>query len=406
MKKLVRPSVLVAFIACVIFGNSSFVFAQEKKPLKFFILTDLTGPVHAQIASEGWAAEDYFAWLNKQGGIEGHPVDISVIDTKYSLPLIRSAYNRIKDTKNMALNFDAISGGIEALKGEFIKDKIPAMMMTGHGPAVYPPGWVFSVMTPYDDVLCTMADWITSFWKENRKPRLALFLGDYASGRAPELAKWYCEKKGIEVVSVEYCPLQPTDSTDLLSRIRDAKPDYIFDTLMADQIKVVLRDRVRLGIKTPQVTFVFSSEVIMATVPKEAYVGYMGFQNNNSWWNADVPGVKLALDLYKKRGNQPNLTYFLSVGGCMVWEEAVRNALKKVGYDGLTGPAVYDGYMGIKQFTARGIFKDITYTKDDLRGNRWQRIAKINDDSTLSWVTDHMPTPWNLKMKAEMEKSK
>jgi len=134
-------------------------------------------------------------------------------------------------------------------------------------------------------------------------------------------------------------------------------------------------------------------------------VDYMGFQSGNTWWEKDVPGVQLAYKLYKKRGEVPTYTYTLAVGGCMVWEQAVRNALKKVGYEGLNGPAIFDGYMGIKNFTAQGIFKEVTYTKDDLRGCRWLKICKFNKDgSSLSNVTDYMPAPWNLKLKAEMEK--
>jgi len=96
------------------------------------------------------------------------------------------------------------------------------LMITGHGPALYPPSWVVATQPPYDDSLCTMADWIANNWKEKRPPRLALLLGDYASGRSPELAKWYCEKRGVKVVAVEYCALLPTDTSDLLIRTRDS----------------------------------------------------------------------------------------------------------------------------------------------------------------------------------------
>ena len=399
---------LMAAIFCVLIGNVTLSWAQQKKPIKFVILTDLTGPVHSEVAYDGWAAEDYFAWLNQQqGGIEGHLVETEVIDTKYNLPLIRSAYSRVKSYKNATFSLDALSGGIEALRGQFAIDKIPILMLTGHGPALYPPSWVVSVMPPYDDTLCTMADWIMSNWKEKRPPRLALFLGDYASGRSPELAKWYCEKKGITIVAVEYCPLLPTDTTDLLIRIRDAKPDFIFDTLMPDQSKVALRDRLKLGIKTPQVNFFFNSDTILKSVPPQACADYMGFQCVNSWWEKQVPGVQLAHTLYKKRGEFPAHTYVLALGGMMVWEQAVRNALKKVGYEALDGPAILEGYMGIKNFTAKGIFKDITYTRDDPRGSKWLKIAKFNKDgTTLSNVTDFMAAPWNLKLKEEMDKKK
>jgi branched-chain amino acid transport system substrate-binding protein len=387
---------LLAMVFCS--GN---VLAAEKGPIHFVMLTDLTGPVHSQVAPEGWAAEDYINWLNKNGGINGHPLTIEVIDTKYQLPLIRTAYARNKDRKYTTISFDALSGGIEALKSQFIKDKIPVSMYTGHGPALYPPGWVMACMPPYDDTLATYANWIKANWKEKRKPRLALLLGDYASGRSPEQAKWYCEKIGIDIASVEYVPMLPTDTSDLLVRMRDKKPDFVYDTMMPDQAKVVLRDRYRLGIKIPQANFIFNSDLIKATVPLEAYVGYMGLQCSASWWEKDVPGVKFAYKLYQHRGPIPNSTYIFSLGGVMAWVEAVKNAINKVGYEKLDGQAIYDGYMQIRNFTAMGIYKEMSYYPDDSRGSKWLKICKFNRDGSISNVTGWMEAPHNLKLKAK-----
>jgi ABC-type branched-subunit amino acid transport system substrate-binding protein len=402
-----RKRIILMLVGLTVFGGLAVTgtgFAQPKGPINFVYITDLTGPAQAQVAPLAWAMEDYFNWRNQQGGIEGHLVNIELIDTKYALPAMRTAYTRQKDRKSTTISFDSLSGGIEALKEQFAKDKIPVFMCTGHGPALYPVSWVVAMFPPYDDTLCTMADWIVAHWKEKRRPRLALLLGDYASGRSPEMAKWYVEKKGIEVVDVEYVPLLPTDTSDLLIRIRNAKPDFIFDTLMPGQVKVVLRDRLKLGIKTPQVNFVFNSFLITQTVPPEAYDGYMGFQSARSWWEKDVPGVKFAYELYKKRGKIPPYTYVAAVGGALIWEEAVRNAIKKVGFEKLDGPAILDGYLGIKKFDAMGIFKNVEYTKDDLRGTKWLKICELHKDGSITNVTDWMEAPWNLKLKAESGK--
>jgi ABC-type branched-subunit amino acid transport system substrate-binding protein len=392
----------MGFILCLAvvlcFGTAP---AAEKGPIHFAILTDLTGPAHAQVSPQGWAVEDYIKYSDKKGGINGHPLTVEVIDTKYQLPLVRTAYTRNKDRKHTTMSFDALSGGIEAMKGQFLIDKIPVLMITGHGPAVYPSSWVFGTVPPYDDYLCAYADWIKKTWKEKRNPRLALLLGDYASGRSPEMAKWYVEKIGIDMVCIEYVPLLPTDTSDILIRMRDKKPDFVFDTLMPDQCKVVLRDRFKLGIKIPQANFVYNSDLIKATVPLEAYVDYMGFQSAASWWEKDVPGVKLSYELYKNRGPIPVMTYIAAVGAAMVWVEAVKNALNKVGYEKVDGQEIYNGYMQIKNFDAMGIFKNIAYSPDDLRGNKWVKLCIFNKDGSISPLTDYYEAPHNLKLKAK-----
>ena len=396
-----RTWIVILSFAIALFLTTGTSAAAEKGPIHFVMVTDLTGPAHAQVSPQGWASEDYIKYLDKQGGINGHPLTIEVIDTKYQLPLIRTAYARNKDRKQTAMSFDALSGGIEALKGQFAQDKVPVLMITGHGPALYPASWVFGSLPGYDDYLCAYADWIKKTWKGKRKPRLALLLGDYASGRAPEMAKWYVEKIGIDLVSIEYVPLLPTDTSDILIRMRDKKPDFVFDTLMPDQCKVVLKDRFKLGIKIPQANFVYNSDLIKATVPLEAYVGYMGFQAAASWWEKDVPGVKLSYELYKKRGPIPVMTYIAAVGASMVWVEAVKNALDKVGYEKLDGQAIYDGYMQIKDFKAMGIYKGISYFPDDLRGNKWLKLCIFNKDGSVSALTDYYEAPHNLKLKAK-----
>lgn len=402
--KTSRSVAVIVIVVLLLAFNVGTSMAEKKDPINFVYITDLTGPAHAQAAPLGWAVEDYLNWRNQNGGIAGHPAVVSLIDTKYTLPLMRTAYARAKEDRHTTISFDSLSGGVEALKTQFRKDKVPVLMCTGHGPALFPVSWVVSMMPPYDDTLCTMADWIIANWKEKRKPRLALLLGDYASGRSPELAKWYCEKKGIEIVDVEYCPLMPNDTSDLLIRIRNSKPDYIYDTLMPGQVKVVLRDKLKLGITTPQVNFVFNSFLITKTVPPEAYDGYMGFQLASSWWEKDVPGVKLAYELYAKRGSVPPFAYIAAVGAAMVWEEAVKNAIESVGYDKLDGPAILNGYLGIKNFNAMGLFKNVSYSKSDLRGSKWLKICRLHKDGTASNVTDWMEAPWNLKLKADVGK--
>jgi hypothetical protein len=127
----------------------------------------------------------------------------------------------------------------------------------------------------------------------------------------------------------------------------------------------------------------------------------MGLQPAASWWETDVPGVKLSYELFKKRGPIPNGTYISAIGACMVWVEAVKNALNKVGYEKLDGQAIYDGYMQIKNFTAMGIFPGISYYPDDLRGTNKVKVCKFNNDGSISNVTDYFVAPHNLKLKAQ-----
>ncbi len=56
-----------------------------------------------------------------------------------------------------------------------------------------------------------------------------------------------------------------------------------------------------------------------------------------------------------------------------------------------------DGFMKIKDFTAMGIYKKITYTKGDLQGNKWAKDSRLNKDGSIKPVADWMVVPHNLK---------
>jgi len=130
----------------------------------------------------------------------------------------------------------------------------------------------------------------------------------------------------------------------------------------------------------------------------------MGILPSSVWFEKNLPGVKLSYELFKKRGPIPNATYIAAVGACMVWVEAVKNALNKVGYEKLDGQAIYDGYMQIKNFTAMGIFPGVSCFPGDQRGVSKRRICRFENDGSVSTVADWFDVPHNLKLKAQENK--
>ena len=88
----------------------------------------------------------------------------------------------------------------------------------------------------------------------------------------------------------------------------------------------------------------------------------------------------------------------------MIWAQEFKNRLEKVGYEKLEGPAIFDGYMKIKSFTAIGVFEEIDCTKGDRRGNNRPRISQLSKDGNVSVIQDWMVAPWNLNSKAETKR--
>ena len=213
------------------------------------------------------------------------------------------------------------------------------------------------------------------------------------------------ESKGVEVVAIEYCPWGPTSTVDQLTRIRDAKPDFMFDSQTPDMIKVSLTDKKRIGMgEIPQLNAGYSTMLITQLVSPEAFDGLLICLDFAQWPEPNHPGYQFCTQLYQKERNVKDLppdVYPPCVASCMVWEEAIRLAVANVGYENLNGAAVYDGYTQIKDFPLMDLTKPVTLTKDIPRGNPWCRMWRLNKDGTATLVDDWRAAPWILKLQAE-----
>jgi len=379
------------------------VVEEEKGPLRVVSFCDLTGPVAPQVMYSAWQFEDYFNWVNENGGINGHPVEAVVIDMRYDVSILRTAYKKEKDTGFLCGSSGACSVVFNTL-GEFAaEDQIPFIQDCFHGIALYPPGWFFSLPTATDDKVAALADWILKDWKEPRKPRLALLMGDYGAGKGAMDANWYLEKQGIEVVIEEIVPLTVTDTTDHLTRVKDVNPDFIFDTLLITQQKLALKDRVRLGMQDiPWFNFYWTYGMVNSMIRPEEYDGYINLQSIAQSWQQDIPGVRFGDELWKAGGHEGDYApAYLPLSSHMLMADALKRAMDKVGYENMNGKAVYDALTETKNFTADGLCSTANFSKEKTRGTDTVNFIQLHKDGPPTFIEKNVPCPWNLKLRAE-----
>ena len=73
------------------------------------------------------------------------------------------------------------------------------------------------------------------YMNENYGKRFFLLGSDYVFPRtANAIVKKQAEALGMEIVGEEYTPMGHTDYTTILSKIKEADPDFIFNTLNGD----------------------------------------------------------------------------------------------------------------------------------------------------------------------------
>ncbi len=363
--------------------------------VKIGLLTDMTGPVSPELIPISRGTAIYFQDLNKKGGVNGIKLDLEWVDTKYQLAAALSGYERLKD--QVPVFYTIMSHAATALKEKFAEDKIPCIFASNATVPYWPPGWIYGLATNFSDDLAMLGDFFLESWKEKRPMKVALMFSDDTFGRSIyDGGVQYLKAKGIEIVAEEPVKMIATDATSQLMRVQKANPDYIFCNFIGATQGVVLKDRLKLGIKIPVGTCHGSwAEDIVRIAGAEASEGIVtprvyGLQTDKTW------GVKMGNELiqqYLSEWSGKPAGVYNGIATGMVLAETIKLAVAKVGFDKLTGAAIKEhGFDQIKNFDTGGLTAKITYTPADHRGGTSARFIRIEGGKAVV-IRDWMVAP-------------
>lgn len=405
--KIFGVILLVSFMVGV--GLFSICSAAEKEVLIVGIIP-ATGPV-ADFAVRGLLAmQDAYDYFNKQGGIDGVKVNFKWEDNRYKVPEAISIYKKYLPQKPIGLSLWNSSGAHEALKEFMETDKIPGISIAMSDPQFYPPGWIFADSCGYGDQSAAFFNWFKSKFKEKRNIRIGYLGWDAPYGRAGyEEMKKYTATRGGEVVAIEYTTYAPVTVIPQLLRLKELHTDYIWVNAYNTTLDVVLKEIARGNMK---MTIVGNSneptdDQITAS-GKDVTEGYIGC---HGWYSEDFEDQKNLprdfLDLMKKagtrRGEAKNHGTAYSRGwqNAMFFREAIRLALKEVGYERLNGESLMKyGFMRMKNYTTPLTkMPGGLESNDDRRLNPYVRFYQAKEGRSVP-VSDWLKAPW---LKKEVE---
>ena len=360
-----------------------------KKDLSVLGLCSLTG---LGLAGKNmyWASDDYYDYVNDNGGINGHRIKFAYGDGQYAGSPTLNLYNRLMSGEDNPLVVDMQSGSqvITTLKGKFGQDKIPAVFPSPHDLALYPPAYMFGVGPTYGQQFATWIDWVLADWEESRPLRVAVMGIDAAFGRmVVPTGIPYAEEKGVEIVDQEYYAADTVDFTTYLRRIEENNPDYVWLNVVTHHAAAIMKDAHKLGLpeKMQFVACLASASQETINLLGDLSEGLISMTDKEVW-SADEPGHILMRQLQETNRGEIHEDYmYISVfTQAMAIVEAMKVALETVGPDKLDSQAVYEeGFLKIKDMDTMGITNPMTYTADDHRGNPYVKIIEAKDGD---WV--------------------
>ena len=202
--------------------------AAKGEPIKIGYVWGVTGAVAEIVRPASEATRAYFDDLNKRGGINGRPVQMVEIDSKYQVPLAQEGYKKVTTDDRVALVVLASTGDTEALAQQINADRIPTITFSCDEKWAKPEQnpYIFTICTTYQDQMSTALKFVKD--RGGDDTRVAFSYADIPFGQAPiPTGRQYAASLGSDARrraegrrGRRRCAVAGAQSHDLQSRLR------------------------------------------------------------------------------------------------------------------------------------------------------------------------------------------
>jgi branched-chain amino acid transport system substrate-binding protein len=245
-----KPRIRALSLAVALTSLSFGVFAQDSKPIVIGVPVGLSGANSVVAPSVVQSAQLAVEEINAAGGILGRKVQLEVADDASGAVGAQKAFDSLIFQKKVDVLISmetsaARNAGLPAVA----KGKTPYIYTSFYegrscSPYMFVNAWVPEQQVP------PIVDY---FMKEKSAKTIFLIGSDYAFGRGMlAFTKQYAESKGVKVVGEEYLPMDGSDWTAVISKLKAAKPDAIITSTAGGAPNVTLTKQLRAaGVNLP-----------------------------------------------------------------------------------------------------------------------------------------------------------
>ncbi len=224
--------------------------AQAADPIRIGVPVGLSGANSVVAPSVVQAAELAVEEINAKGGILGRKVELQVADDASGAAGAQKAFDSLILQKKVDV---LISMETSAARNAGLP-----IVSRGKTPFIYTSFYEGHSCNKYMFVNAWVPDQqvapvVDYFMKTNKAKNFFLIGSDYAFGRGMlEFTRAYVTKKGGKVVGEEYLPMDGSDWTAVINKVKTAKPDAIVTSTAGGAPNVTLTKQLRAaGITVP-----------------------------------------------------------------------------------------------------------------------------------------------------------
>ncbi len=300
--------------------------------IKIGVNLELTGAVASYGTSEADGIQLAVDEINDDGGIDGKKIKIVKIDNKSDAAEATNAAIKLTEQENVAAIIGAATSGATVAQAQIANDnKTPIISPSGTSPTVTVNDkgevneYVFrtSFIDPFQGTVA--ANFAAN---DLGVKNVAIFsdnASDYSKGLASSFKKDF-EKAGGKVVAEESYVAKDSDFRSTLTRIKSAKPEFIFIPGYYEEVGLIVKQAREMGIDVPLMgADGWDSPILMDLAGADAL--------NNTYttnhYSADDPdgAVKAFNDKFKEKyGKSPDAFNALGYDTVYLLKDAIERA--------------------------------------------------------------------------------
>lgn len=229
-------------------GLAAPVFAAE--PIKIGIAVGLSGPNSVVAPSVVQAAELAVAEINAAGGVLGRLLELEVADDASGAAGAQKAFD--------SLLFQKKVDSIITMETSAARNAALPIVTRGKKPYIYTSFYEGRSCNKYMYVNAWVPEQqvasVVDFFAKNLKTKSYFLIGsDYAFGRGMlEFTRKYIEQNGGKVAGEEYLPMDGSDWTPIISKLKASGADALITSTAGGAPNVTLTKQLRsAGVKLP-----------------------------------------------------------------------------------------------------------------------------------------------------------
>jgi len=329
-------------------GAGRDAWAQGREPVKLGLTQPLTG------SQAGFGADFVTAMrmaqkdINDQGGINGRPLELVVIDTQAQPQLGINAVTRLATVDKAGVFITAWSAVVKAQAPVANREKILQLSVGANSPDIARLGDYVYTLFPLADVDITALAKYT-YGTLGKKKAAVLYINNDTGIDAAKIYRAVFEKEGGQIALFEAYDPAATEFTGMLLKLRAANPDVVHIHGLLVDVPLVVAQMRQLGLRQQITSYSAAYNPKMLEQLGAAMEGFIvtslapGVDEN--------PNVQPHIDRWiKEVGRVPNGLPFIQYNydAVLICARIFKHALDN--NKPLTGENLRDSLLAIKEF--------------------------------------------------------